>query len=765
MVRSAFLAILLLLQALLLPGQNPVGTWEDHLSFFSARNIAAGSSKVFASTGSGIIVFDKEYNELSKLTKVQGLTETSISCIAWSEENEALIVAYSTTNLDIIKKKSLHNIPDIKRKYIPGKKEIFRIKTMGRYAYLASSFGIVVLDIQKNEISDTWLPGTDGETNEVYDIDFYGEKIYAATGKGVFHADLSNPGLSFFGNWSLENRLPSPAGHYNAIAILQNRIYVNRYHKQAAGDSVFVISTSASLFSYQPGIFNLSFEKFQDGFIINTKQSVKIYSNEGILTRTISSYNPGNPDISHAMAEGDDIWIADISSGLVRGISMTTFEMLNLPGPYTSNVIYLTNSRGRTYIAGGAVDITWNNQWRPLQVFAHENNLWTSQYTYDLRDAMRILPDPNNNDHFWVTAWGAGLLEYENNSLVRTWDYTNSPLQTIIPGMPYVRVCGMALDADRNIWITQTGVEGSIKVLKTYKEPPEWITFPFRIEAPTIADIIITRSGDKWVLLPRGSGLFVLDDNHSPDDFSDDRSKQFLIRDIDNKIISNVFSLAEDLDGNIWIGTDQGPVIYYNPERIFDNDPRAFRVKVPRDDGTGLADYMLGTETITAIAVDGANRKWLGTSSSGVYLLSEDGTEQLVNYTEENSPLLSNNIVSVDVDDSSGEVWFGTSRGVISVRGDATMGGEKFGEVYTFPNPVRENYTGNVTITGLLRNTQIKITDISGNLVYRTISDGGQATWDLKTYNGEKVSTGVYLIFCASEDGSQATVAKMLVIK
>jgi hypothetical protein len=174
---------------------------------------------------------------------------------------------------------------------------------------------------------------------------------------------------------------------------------------------------------------------------------------------------------------------------------------------------------------------------------------------------------------------------------------------------------------------------------------------------------------------------------------------------------------------------------------------------------------MLKTETITSIAVDGANRKWIGTSGSGAYLLSADGTAQILNFNEQNSPLLSNNIVSLAVDNKTGDVWFGTTKGVQSYRGNATEGEAKFTKVYTFPDPVREDFTGNVTITGLIKDTQVKITDISGNLVFETVSDGGQATWDLKNYTGRRVATGVYLVFCASKDGSQSCVTKMLVIK
>jgi hypothetical protein len=277
--------------------------------------------------------------------------------------------------------------------------------------------------------------------------------------------------------------------------------------------------------------------------------------------------------------------------------------------------------------------------------------------------------------------------------------------------------------------------------------------------------LIITQTGQKWVVLPGGNGLFVLDDNNTPEYFGDDKSKKMLVTDSDNKVFSSVYCIAEDLDGNIWIGTDQGPVVYYNPERVFENDLKAYRIKIPRNDGTEIVDFLLGTESITSISVDGANRKWLGTQSSGAYLLSPDGTQQINNYNTESSPIFSNSVSSLAIDNKTGNVWISTSKGVISIRGDATSGLETFKDVYSFPNPVREDYFGNVTITGLIRDTQIRITDLSGNLVYKTESKGGLATWDLTTYNRRRVATGVYIVFCASSDGSQSCVTKILVIR
>ena len=747
---------------LLVHSQTPVGSWSDHLVYTTANCVAVGTNEVFASTGSSIIIYNKAFAELKKMSRIEGLTETGISTINWSEENNTLIIAYSSTNVDLLKNNIIYNIPDISRKYIPGKKEINKIRTAGKYAYLACSFGIIVIDLDKKEIYDTWKPGTSTESPEVWDISFGNGKIYAATDMGIYSADLTNPGLAYFGNWDLLISLPVPAGKYTSLIFSGSRLYANLSSPFSDGDQVFVIENAVSLFSYSAGIYNKSFDTSTGGFTISSGASLKYYTTDGSLAKTISSYGSGMPDIAQGVVDNGDIWIADINSGLIKGENMTEFSALTLPGPVSNNAFNIYSFNGKTIISGGGTNVSWNNLGRPMQISINENNSWTSLAQGSIIDPMRTLVDPDNINHFFVSTWGRGLLEYENNSLVKQFTDSNSPLQTIIAGQPYVRICGLALDKSKNLWITQTEVPGSIKVLKS---DGSWIINPITIDAPTIGDIIITGRGQKWIILPRGYGLFVLDDNKTPEIFSDDRYKKILVQDQENQTISFVYSIAEDLDGNIWVGTEQGPVIYYNPENVFDNDLKASRIKIPRNDGTNLADYMLKTETITSIAIDGANRKWLGTASSGVYLLSSDGTKLIKNFNEQNSPLLSNSIVTLAVDNKTGEVWFGTSKGVQSFRSDATEGEEKFTKVYTFPNPVREDFRGNVTITGLIRDSQIRITDISGNLVYETVSDGGQATWNLNTYTGKRVTTGVYLIFCSASDGSQSYVTKMLVIK
>lgn len=757
--------VLILTYLILLPAglhsQKPPGTWSDHLVYTRIEDLALGSGEVFASTGSSLLIYDRKYDELRKLTRISGLSETEISTIAWSEESKTLVIAYLSTGLDLFRDNSIYHIPDISNKYIPGKKTVNRIRTRGRFAYLACSFGIVVVDLIKKEISDTWKPGDLFRTAEVRDISFGdGDKIFAATDMGLYYAVISSGGLSYPGNWSPENRLPYPGGSYNAVLFSGGKLYANRSGEYFEGDSLYVIDSSCTLFSYEPGVFNSSLEAEDGGFTVASSGMVRCYSGEGQLIRTINSYPWGSPDISMAAADRD-LWIADRSSGLVRFRNMNEASALTLPGPFSNDAISINAHNGKTIICGGGVDASWNNLWKPFSLSVFENNSWKLISSAPNNDAMRVVFNPADRNHFFVSTWGTGLLEYRNNELINNYTDLNSPLQNIIPGKPFVRICGMAFDKRGYLWLAQPEVPNTLKALKP---DGTWIVNPAAADVYTVGDLIITRTGHKWLLLPRGFGLFLLDDNDTPEIFSDDIHKKILVTDSENRTYPLAFSIAEDLDGNIWIGTDQGPVVYYSPERIFRNDLKAYRIRIPRSDGSGLADYLLGTETVTAIAVDGANRKWLGTSGSGVYLVSADGTTEIINFNESNSPLLSNSILSISIDDKTGDVWFATSRGIQSFRGDATSGSDDFTDIFAFPNPVREDFQGNLTISGLMKDTRVSITDISGNLVYKTVSDGGTASWDLRTYNGRRVATGVYLIFCASDDGSRSEVIKVLVI-
>ena len=745
----------------LLHCQSPSGSWSDHLSYTRAEKIAMGKKEIFASTGSSLIVYNKEFNEVKKMSKVNGLTETGIGTIGWSEENNVLIIGYKNSNIDLIKNNLVSNLPDILNKYLPVEKRINKIITSGKFAYLATSFGIVVVDLVKNEINDTWKPGPDSDNNEVYDIALGNNNIYAATGKGIWFADPSIQGLSYFGNWEQLSSLPDPYSKCTLIIIRGNKLYVNVSASLPAGDSIYELNGNTSLVSFIPGVRNRSFDPGLNGFMVSSAGPLRYINDNGDVNDILTSYGWGEPDISQAGIEGNRIWLADLSYGLIMGINMSEYSVLSPTGPASNFAADISNLSGKTIICAGGTDDFTNGKDLSFQVSLFENNRFTNIVSEGYADALRSLIDPSDPGHFFVSSWGDGLFEFKNNVLAKHFNASNTPELGADVVTGGIKICGLSMDDNRNLLITQTGGSGSIKILKP---DGSWFTLIRMNEIPVMGDILCTGAGQLWVILPGTSGLFVIDDNNTPELLSDDKYKILTIKDIDGGIIQYAFAVAEDLDGNIWIGTDQGPLIYYNPGKVFETDPRAARIKIPRDDGSGLADYLLGNETITSIKVDGANRKWLGTINSGAYLVSEDGGTVLKNYNSRNSPLFSDSIASIAIDDITGDVWLGTSLGVISVREVATGGAEDFGNVYAFPNPVRRDFTGNVTITGLIRDSRIKITDVSGNLVYDTVSEGGQAQWDLTTYNGERVTTGVYLVFCSGDEGSKGYITKILVI-
>jgi hypothetical protein len=750
-------------------GQVTVGSWDDHLPYGRSFCLASGGGKVYSSAGSSLLVHDLASKTNSSLSRINGLNETSIARIAWCEAEESLVIVYVNTGIDIVKKGVITNIPDIKNKYIPGIKEIYGVSVYGSRALLSGSFGIVVIDIKGRYVADTWRPGPDGETNRVNQSAIMDDIVYAATSRGIFYAPLNRQGLSYFGNWEMLGGLPSPDSEYSSIAAAGSSLLIAKTGtttSPASPDSLFMIipGQPSTLVSTEPSGAIRALDSDGSRVTVSLTASLRILSSQGSVIREITGYGWADTNPAGALMTGEVMWIADASAGLVSTDNYTDYKNHTIAGPYTANVADIIFSGNNFYITGGTVNNAWGNVYRPLQVFTGKGEEWRSNILYGEadRDAMRVVADPGDENHYFVSSWGNGLYEFLNGEPVKNYNQYNSPLSSIRPGENYTRLCGLSRDRNGNLWMTQTGVPGNLKALTP---DGNWIITQVNLDVIEAGDMIIDRNQNIWVVLPRGNGLLVYDPAGTPADISDDRYLRLQVQDIEGHTMNNLFSIAADLDGNIWVGTDMGPAVFYNPGKVFSSDLKASRIKIPRNDGSGLADYLLGTETVTTIAIDGANRKWFGTLSSGAYLMSDDSREELAHFNTGNSPLLSDNIVKIAINGLTGDVWFGTSEGIVSFRGEAITGKEDFSGIYAFPNPVREDYEGLVTITGLVENTSVKITDVSGNLVYETTSLGGQAVWDLKNYRSGRVSTGVYLVFCANEDGTLAGVTKLLVIR
>jgi hypothetical protein len=352
-------------------------------------------------------------------------------------------------------------------------------------------------------------------------------------------------------------------------------------------------------------------------------------------------------------------------------------------------------------------------------------------------------------------------VELNDGIITNVYYDNNSILEKPFSSWDRIFIGDISFDQYGNLWMINSSCNALLKVLKS---DGEWQSYNVSsvTNALQATRILIDSKNQKWIVLFGSNGLLVFNDNNTLDDKTDDRLIRMSTSIGNGNLPSNtVFSIAEDLDGEIWVGTDKGIAVFYTPENIFSGGD--FDSQVITIEQDSIAQHLLQFESVTAIAVDGANKKWVGTQNAGVFLFSDDGQKEIHHFTVENSPLLSDKINDIKIDAVTGEVYFGTDRGICSYKGYATTGQEQYQGVYAYPNPVPSGFNGMIGIRGLTRNSWIKITDAGGTLIYETRSEGGQAVWNGCNFKGEKAKTGVYFVFCISEDGTEKVVTKILI--
>ncbi|MBT7143248.1 MAG: T9SS type A sorting domain-containing protein [Bacteroidetes bacterium] len=774
---QSFVFLLTLFLSNHLFSQLAIGDWREHLPYSHAKCVAEADNKIYCSTDIGLFSFNKNDNSVEKYSKISGLSDIGINSIRYHQENEVLMIAYSNTNIDLIENNTIYNISDIKRKPNLGNKTINNILFLGNIAYLSCGFGIVVIDLDKKEIKDTYYIGNNGTKINVLDLTFDGANLYAATESGIYKADINNQNLANYAYWHKITNIPNANSEFNCLEYFGGKVLMNYRNEATNDDTLYVydgLSWDYFVPEYNKRIYSLDVS--YDKLLISSTSKLLTYNQNFERTNMIYTYGHSSVNPHHAIIDNENtIWIADNTIGLIKTNNDWNAEPAIYPnGPDNSKVVDLEIAEGDLWAATGGKNGSWTNLWNKAEVFSFIENEWNTYNNNSISkmsqaiDIIKVKIDPLNNKHLFAASWGGGILEFMNGELIEIYNDSNSSLQNIIPGSKYVRVGGLVFDDDNNLWATNSEVANPISVKKasgTWSNGEKWISFPYgnTVDAPTLSEILVTQYGHKWVVLARGYGLFAFDNNRTIENFADDQTKQFDVVDENGKIISNnIFSIAEDREGTIWIGTNKGVLVYYNPSSVFDQSNFYAQKVILEIDGS--AQYLLETETVSAIEIDGANRKWFGTENAGVFLMSEDGTEQILNFNTDNSPLLSNTITSIAIDENSGEVFFGTANGIISYRGTAIEPKDNFNDIYVFPNPVRENYSGDITVKGVVENSNVKITDVSGNLVFETTALGGQAIWNGNNFSGERVHTGVYMVFCSNEDGTQTHVTKLLFI-
>ncbi len=754
--------------------QKAVGEWTDYQSYASAKSVVDGGDKIYCVTEGGLFSYSKSDNSIEKLTSISGLSDVGVQKVAYSSENSLLLIAYQNSNIDLLIGNRVYNISDIKRKQIQASKTINNIMFYNKMAYLSCGFGIVVVNLEKKEIKDTYLIGDEGDYLNVMDMATDGQYFYAATEQGIYKASVSEPNLQNYNNWIKQTNIPNPDGKFNAIEYFNGSIIANLTRDQWEGKALYIQNGNNWTRFLAEVSFVSDITTTKDNYIVFAGQeAVAVYNKNGELVQKIQKYPLAGHEkeviyTSSAIIDSQNvIWIAYQKLGLVK--LGTQAERIIPEGPIDNSIFSLNMNGQDLWIASGGRNSAWGNLWMNPQFQLEREGKWTvfDKTTFpvsnDFRDILCVLASPDDQNHVFAGSWGGGVLEFQDGKFVKRFDNYNSSLQTQLPGSaaePYVRIGGMAFDSKGVLWVSNSGVAS---VLSSMQPDGTWKAYELAGAAnKSIGKVVVTKNDDKWVLV-KGNGLYAL--NAANSEAKAQKVTAYFTNGTDEIYtdMNDVYTLVKDNDNALWVGTSTGIAVFSNPEKIW-KDATMYASRPDGNKKNTTFDPLLGTEIITAIAVDGANRKWIGTKTSGVFLVSDNGETQLEHFTTENSPLLNNEITDIAINQKTGEVFIGTISGLISYMGEATEANDVFSDVYVYPNPVRETYDGPVVVKGLVDNTDVKITDITGNLVYKTKSLGGQAIWDGKNLNGNRCKTGVYLVFLTDAQGEQTKITKLMFI-
>jgi len=741
-----------------------IGDWQTHLPFHNVSSLTTDGEQLIAGTFGGVLYFDPSDNSVERLSTVNGLSGIDVAKVYYDNDLNLLIIGYNDFGIDIYNGKSVTTFSDIKNSNIQGLKRLNKILKYDNLIYLCGTFGVLVVDILNKVVLENYSLSDGSSVVEAYDIAFTDEHIFVATGKGIFQAGKTNANLFNVSEWILHNEDQNISqGAVTNLTVNNNVLFAVKAKDILEFNSetwqmYYTIDTLSEIksFTFNNDILYASTLIAGTGEVITVK-------NEELLEKFTANTMQRPNDIVFI---NQSVYVGDNWNGINK-IENNTVSNFRPNGPSKQNNYALTvDNNNVLWVAGGSAPGNFGSSisYSDAGIYIYDNLTWKNQNKYSLGqdqfvDVVSVAVNPLNGNAYLGT-YIYGVFEIEAGGTIEQLTNDNSGLERSLGNE--IGVIDMAYDLRNNLWMTNLKTENPIKVLKA---DGQWQSFKPNFNPPnlTVTEILVSQLYNHvWIVHDR-QGIMVYnygnDINSTADDqyvFLNDKEESGNLPD------SRVYALAEDEKGFVWVGTSAGIGIYYCPFDMFTEN--GCDATIPIVDIDGNPDLLLVSDFINCITVDNANRKWIGTNN-GVWLLSDEGNEAILNFTTQNSPLPSDRIIDIAVNESSGDVFFGTGNGIMSYRGDATKGQDNFNDVLVFPNPVEPGYLGPVNIKNLVDGTRVKITDISGNLVFDTESLGGQVVWNQKDYTDRMVRSGVYLIFATNNDGSLAYEGKIMLIR
>ncbi|MFT7081711.1 MAG: ligand-binding sensor domain-containing protein [Nonlabens sp.] len=759
--------LFILLAGNITAAQDFTGSWEGLFSFTTIVDIEESSTAVYAASENAVFIYDLNSRSFTTLTTVNGLSGDEISQIHYSEDKSALIIGYENGLLQIVDQDGqVNDVVAIKDKQSisPVDKRINEFIESGDLIYMATDFGIAIYNLERLEFDDTYFIGDNGIQVPVASIEIFDGFLYAATldaNSGMRRAPIADPFLIDFMNWNQIN-----IDIWTEVITFDNRLFavtVGRFLAELNTTSGTFASTGIRL----PQAIRDA-HATSDFITFTSREAIYIYDrtlNQIYLLDDIggTSYN-----YTAGIVRGTILYAGTEAAGMIR-INIqdqTDFDFIVADGPSRNAAFSISSSPGELWVGYGNHDVFYNPF--PLErlgiSYFREEESWVNYSFNDVLNAQSISSitvNPNDPNEVFLSSMQDGVVQFVDESAVTRFEQFNSSLFPTVdsnappPGIFY-RISNSTFDRSGNLWVVQ-----SLSDFSLHKRTPsgQWTAFDLSDEITNVAQsatkIVVTQEGN-IIYGTTSIGLVGFDPETS----------QALSFNVDNNLINNyVASLRLDLNGQLWIGSNLGLRVLFNPNSMFTENPSDAR-SIIIEDTNGIPRELLADEAVLDIEIDGNNNKWVATASSGAFLFSPSGRETIFQFTTDNSPLPTNAVNDISIDESSGKIYFATDKGIVAFQGERSSKPEdNLESVRAFPNPVRPGFEGNVTIDGLTDRARVKITDIEGNLVYEAVSQGGSIPWDTRSFSGRKVASGVYFLFISTNDNIETTVSKLMIVR
>ncbi len=749
-----------------------VFNWTEHISFNSLNDVVQVGDLAYGATDLALFSYNKRDGDIERITKQSGLSDVNIVSLDVHRPTGRIVIGYENGNIDLYRNGRITNISDISRSTLfLGNRFLNHLRVYGDNLYVSMGFGIVVIDLNENLVRETYVIGEGGAQINVFQvaIDSAAGSIYAGTENGLYRASLSSP-LAFFQSWERISRFAQFDVHL--VTVFNDKPFVcKRETFGISEDSVFYLNNG--VWTYFDDLIpqNYSDLKTSEGLLVAVNDfSVRAYNENLGRIYNITPGNVNRDNFSPVKAvrdtERNRIWMATDGLGLSE-LNPGDFFFSYLPnGPQRNQAYSLFHNGDKLYVSTASLSGTFTEQFNRSGIFTFEDFTWggiPSGELGNVSDIVFVISKPDDPNHLYAATWGNGLIEIKDGVEIARYDNDNLTEHALTPvnnTSSRIRVGKMDFDSEGNLWMVTSQNDNPLSVLRADGSWENFSLGSFASSTTIVQHMMVTSRDQIWVQT-RGSGVVVCRQNESGQ-LEIERLNQ---NEGQGALPSNmVNAFDEDRNGAIWLGTSAGVGVIFNPQNIFDGDGSfdATRITFEED---GVVQALLSQENVTTVFVDGANKKWFGTSFRGAFYTSTDGREEIYAFNQSTSPLPSNTIFDIQVDPESGEVFFATPGGITSFRGAATEGGDEFETPFVYPNPVRPDYEGPIFIRGLVRDAQVKITDVSGNLVYETRAEGGQAIWDGNRFDGTPAASGVYLAMMNSSEGLQTDVVKILIVR